>query len=76
MTYRFWDSDGLRQVTFKQAGTRLIAAVNGKILVYKKPHSANFHKEYMLANSRAYWLGLQADPDMIIDNMLEYVETL
>lgn len=76
LRYRFWHKDGLEQVQFKSAGSRLIAVATGSVLVYKKPHAMQYHKEYMLANARAMWLGLQSDPDRLLDNMLEYVETI
>lgn len=74
--FRFWHKDGAEQVCFRRIGSRLIAAVTGKVMVYKKPNAQQFHREYMAANSRALWLGLQVDTDRLIDNMLEYEETL
>lgn len=76
LRYRFWHKDGLEQVVFKPSGPRLIACTIGPVMVYKKPNAMQYHKEYMIANARAMWLGLQSDSDRLLDNMLEYVETI
>ena len=76
LSFRFWHKDGAEQVRFKQSGPRLIAATTGGVMVYHKPHALQYHKEYMFANARAMWLGLQSDSDRLLDNMLEYVETI
>jgi hypothetical protein len=73
---RFWHKDGGEQVQFRKAGSKLIAAVTGGVMVYKLPKVNEFHREYMAHNARALWLGLQSDPDRLVDNMLEYVETI
>ena len=65
------------RVKFTQAGKRLLAVVSDTVLVYKKPHANAFHYEYMQANRGALSRGEPgADSDMILDNMLEYMETL
>lgn len=74
--FRFWQDAGSSIVQFKKSGGKLIASVTGKVMVYKKPNAHEFHRELMAANSRALWLGLQSDPDRLVDNMLEYVETI
>ncbi len=74
--FRFWHRDGKEQIKFKQSGGKLIAAVTGKLLVYKLPNAHEFHREYMAHNRTALWLGLQADTDRLVDNMLEFVEEL
>ena len=65
------------QVKFTQAGGRLLAVVSSKVLVYKKPHANAFHYEYMQANRGALSRGEPgADSDIILENMLEYMETI
>lgn len=76
MSLRFYHKEGKEQVQFKRSGARLIAAVTGSVLVYKKPNAHEFHRELMAHNGRALWLGLQSDPDRLVDNMLEYVGTI
>lgn len=73
--FRFFDSAGY-QVKFQQVGSSLIAAVKGKVDVYKMPKSNDFHREYMAHARTALWLGLQADPDRLVDNLLEFEETI
>lgn len=63
-------------IRLKQAGSKLVAVVAGAVVVYSKPTANEFHRELMQHNARAMWCGLQADPDRLVDNMLEYVETL
>lgn len=73
--YRF--KSGGRVVKFKQAGGRIFATVAGSVAVYRKPHPATYHREYMRANGLAMYRGLSGtDPEQLLDNMLEYVETL
>jgi hypothetical protein len=76
LSFRFYHKDGKEQVRFRQAGPRLIAAVTGSVMVYKKPNAMQYHKELMQHNARAMWLGLESDPSRLIDNLLEYVETI
>ena len=65
------------RVKFTQAGGRLLAVVSDTVLVYKKPHANAFHYEYMQANRGALSRGEPgADSERILDNMLEYVETI
>ena len=65
------------RVRFIRAGGRLLAVISGTVLVYKKPHANAFHYEYMQANRGALSRGEPgADPDRILDNMLEYIEAI
>ena len=65
------------RVKFTRAGKRLLAVVSDTVLVYKKPHANAFHYEYMQANRGALSRGEPgADPDRILDNMLEYIEAI
>lgn len=73
---RFWHLGGGEQVQFKRVGSKLIAAVKGAVMVYKLPNVHDFHREVMAANNRALWLGLQSDTNRLVENMLEYVETI
>lgn len=58
------------------AGNKCLAYAVGEIIVYKYPTSNLFHKEY-LRNNRCLlsgWGGL--DHEDLVENMLEYVETI
>lgn len=63
-------------VKLKQAGGKCFAVVSDKVLVFSKPHPAVYHKEYIRQNARAQWMGGRLKPDMIMDNMLEYIEII
>lgn len=73
---RFWHKDGIEQIHFKKVGAKLVAVVTGGVMVYRLPNVNDFHRELMAMNGRALWLGLQADTDRLVENMLEYVETI
>lgn len=66
----------LEPVHFKRAGGKLIAVVSDCVLVYKVPNAHKFHKEFMQHNARAMWMGMQSQPDRLLENMLEFEETL
>ncbi len=76
--FRFFTIEGTEHVPikFNTVGGKCIAAVNGLVMVYVVPNSNDFHREYMQHNARAMWCGLQADPDRLLDNMLDYVEAI
>lgn len=78
--YKFWqiDSEGNKApISFKRAGSKLMAAVVGDIAVYKKPNPNEFHREYMRENGLAMYRGLAGcDHDRLVENMLEYVEII
>ncbi len=74
--FRFWHKEGGEQVLLKGADCGLIASVVGKVLVYKLPSANDFHRELMAANRTGLWLGLQVDTERLVDNMLEYEETI
>ena len=66
----------LLPVKFKVAGSKLVAVVSDCVMVYKLPNAHSFHKEYMAHNARAQWMGLESQPDRLVDNMMEYVESI
>jgi hypothetical protein len=74
--FRFWHKGGAEQVLFQQGEGGLVALTVGKVLVYKLPNANEFHREYMAANRTALWLGLQVDTKRLVENMLEYEETI
>lgn len=73
--FRF-TNDKREPVRLRIAGSKLVAVVSGAVVVYAKPTANEFHRELMQHNARAMWCGLQSDPDRLVDNMLEYVETI
>lgn len=69
---RFTDDNGV--VKLKQAHGALVAVVSGVVAIFKKPHAATFHREYMKSNRRAQYLGIEPLSDaQVIDNMLEFI---
>lgn len=64
-------------VKLRQVGGCVMAKVAGAVDVYKKPHAQTYHRELMRQNGLALYRGLAgADSEQLLDNMLEYVETL
>lgn len=63
-------------IKFVCAGSKMIASVKGHVMVYKVPKVNEYHREYMRHNARAMWCGMSSDPERVLNNMLEYHETL
>jgi hypothetical protein len=63
-------------VKFQKIGTKLFAAVKGKVLVFKKPHPSTYHKELMRYNARCHWMGVRLKEDRLKEDMLEHTDTL
>lgn len=79
MRWRFYEvkDSAKTRIKFKLAGSKAIAAVHGKIEVYKKPATTQFHFEYLKQNGLSLYRGLGSiDDSQLVDNMLEYVETI
>lgn len=77
VSHRFKFLENNQAVKFRRSGGKLVAAVHNKIAVYKKPHSNTFHFEYMQANRSSLSRGEGgANSERILDNMLEYIETI
>lgn len=76
--WRFMQRVGgeLLPVKLQRAGAKLVAIIAGSLLVYKKPHPVAYGNEVIKANRLKYWSGTDApmDYDMILDNMLEFIE--
>jgi hypothetical protein len=58
-------------------GAKSIAITSGTVLVYRKPYGLTLHREYMLHNSKALYLGarfneLVPEFDRLIRNMYDF----
>ena len=70
-------SEGSIPVKFKASGSKALAIVGESVMVYKKPNAQQFHYELMKANGIALYRGMSsADSDLLLDNMLDYIETI
>lgn len=74
--HRFLFINEKQRVKFLRSGSELVAAVKGVVRVFKKPRLQAYHYEYMKANSKALWFGVEFDPDRVMYNMLEFEEEL
>ena len=84
---RFYEGNTL--IKFTRKGGQLIAAVTKLVRVYRLPTERDFHKEYMQHSRVSQWLGsaqlsecytgtlpIIADPERLVNNMLEFEEEL
>ncbi len=77
LRYRFNRFDNKTRIKFKKEGSKLVAFVRGKIVVYKKPRATQYHYQLMQANRGALSRGeCGADADRLLENMLECVEVI
>lgn len=76
--YKFWQIiDGNREeIHFKKIGSKIMGVVSSQVIVFEKPNAQQYHREYMQHNARAMWCGMQAQPERLLENMLEYVEII
>lgn len=79
MRKRYYDivgEDKLR-IKFKRVGNNLMAKVGEEVAVYRKPNANSYHKTLMRENGLALYRGLSGcDSDMLMENMLEFVEII